>query len=44
MIWIVIRTKMCMTKTHTKTYTNMDSQSKKLYMTKNTTELIQLVK
>ena len=34
---------MCMTKTHTKTYVNMDIQSTKLYMTKHTTELIQLV-
>ena len=43
-IWIVIRTKMCMTKFNTKTYANMDIQSTKLYMTKHTTELIQLVK
>ena len=41
---IVIRTNMYMTKTHTKTYVNMDIQSTKLYMTKHTTELIQLVK
>ena len=41
---IVIRTKLCMTKTHTKTYVNMDIQSTKLYLTKHTTELIQLVK
>ena len=33
-IWIVIRTEMYMTKTHIKTYTNMDIQSTKLYMTK----------
>ena len=38
--WIVIRTKMCMTKTHTKTYVNMDIQSTKFYMKKHTTELI----
>ena len=42
--WIVIRTKMCMTKTHTKTYADMDIQSTILYMTKHTTNLIQLVK
>ena len=35
-IWIVIRTEMCMTKT----YTNMNIQSTKLYMTKHTTKLI----
>ena len=43
-MWIVIRTNMCMTKTHTETYVNMDIQSTKLYMTKHTTELIQLLK
>ena len=42
--WIVICTKMCMTKTHTKTYVNMDIQSTKLYLTKHTTELIQIEK
>ena len=40
LIWIVIRTNMYMTKTHTKTYVNMDIQSSILYMTKHTIELI----
>ena len=39
-IWIVIRTNVYMTKTHTKTYVNMDIQSTILYMTKHTIELI----
>ena len=39
-IWIVIRTNMYMTKTHTKTYVNMDIQSTILYMTNHTIQLI----